>query len=329
MAKKKNENNNNNNNEKDDSSGKKQKASGGVTVVVLKMDLHCEGCAGRVVKAVRTLDGVESVRIGDSELNKITVIGSLDPAILRKKVEEKTKKKVELISPATKKNNDGENNNGGGGGGGDNKKKQQKPPQENQQPPSDNAKNAVKKDEKKPKEIPVTTAVLKVPLHCQGCVRKIQKVVSKTKGYMDMSIDMNKDFVTVKGAIDMKILAEVLKQKLKRAVEIVQPKKDGGDGGGDKKGKGGGDKKGKGGGGGNDGDEKGGGGGGGEKKGKKGGGGDEGDEYDGKTEAYKMESFGGSIGYPYPHFAYGSGYADLVHAPQLFSDENPNACSVM
>ncbi|CAI9268438.1 unnamed protein product [Lactuca saligna] len=324
MAKKKNRNNDNNdnnnnnhnnstNNENDDNGEKKQKASG-IVVVVLKMDLHCEGCAGRIVKAVRSLDGVESVRIGDSELNKLTVIGNLDPAKLRQKVHEKTKKKVELISPATKKNNDGENNNNrSDGGDGDNKKKQQKSSSENQQPPSDKAKNAVKKDEKKPKELSVTTAVLKVPLHCQGCVRKIHKIISKTKGFIEMSIDKNKDLVTVKGATDMKMLAEVLKQKLKKAVEIVPAKKDGGD---EKKGKGGG---------GNDGEEKGGGG---QKKGKKGGGGDDGHGNDGtggKMEAYKMESFGG----PYPHFEYGSGYADYVHAPQLFSDENPNACSVM
>ncbi len=29
---------------------------------------------------------------------------------------------------------------------------------------------------------PVTTAVLKVALHCQGCIEKINKTVFKTKG---------------------------------------------------------------------------------------------------------------------------------------------------
>ncbi|KAJ9558902.1 hypothetical protein OSB04_013516 [Centaurea solstitialis] len=182
LLQKKNQNNNNNNENENvnvdegcGGCGKKPKspAAAAVSVVVLKMDLHCEGCAGRVVKAVRTLDGVESVRIGDSELTKITVIGNLDPAKLRQKVEEKTKKKVELISPAAKKTNAGD------GDGGDNKKQQKQPPQ---QPPSEKTKTAPKKEDKKPKEIPVTTAVLKVPLHCQGCVRRIHKLVTKTKG---------------------------------------------------------------------------------------------------------------------------------------------------
>ncbi|KAI7738719.1 hypothetical protein M8C21_003491 [Ambrosia artemisiifolia] len=287
---------------------KKQKGSD-INKVVLKIDLHCEGCAGRVVKAVRTLDGVESVRIGDSELNKLTVIGNLDPVKLRQKVEEKTKKKVEVISPAVKKTD----------GDGETKKKQQKPPEKDQKPPLDEAKTAGKKDDNKPKEIPVTTGVLKVSLHCQGCIRKIHKLVTKTKGYIEMSFDKNKDLVTVKGAIDMKLLAEALQEKLKRAVEVVPSKKDG-----DGEKKGGGDKKGKSGGEGKDG------GGGGENKGKsKGGEGNGGCDGGGNPEMYKMESYGGPVVYPYPQYAYGPGYVDYVHAPQLFSDENPNACVVM
>ncbi|XP_071688216.1 heavy metal-associated isoprenylated plant protein 3-like [Rutidosis leptorrhynchoides] len=311
-------------------SEKKQKAAG-VMVVILKIDLHCEGCAGRVVKVVRTLDGVESVRIGDNELNKLTVIGNVDPVKLRQKVEEKTKKKVELISPATKKTNDG----GGGDrcGGKDDK---------NEQTKLDKTKTVVvNKDNKKPQELPVTTAVFQVSLHCQGCVSRIRKLVSKTKGFVEMSFDKNKDLVTVKGAIDMQLLLAALQQKLKRVVEIVPIKKDDGDGGSEKKRKGGGGgEKGKGGGG-NDGEGKGDNGG--KKKGKGPGGDNDGDGNGGgggcdsgsgkAEEVYKMESYvdriGYPIGYPYPHTLYGPRYVDYVHAPQLFSDENPNACLVM
>ncbi|XP_076899360.1 heavy metal-associated isoprenylated plant protein 3-like [Bidens hawaiensis] len=318
MAKKKTQvNNENDGGNSGGDGGKKQKAADIISVVVLKIDLHCEGCAGRVVKAVRTLDGVESVRIGDSELNKLTVIGYLDPVKLRQKVEEKTKKKVEVLSPAAKKANDGDN------AGGENKKKQQKvSPEKDLKPP---AKTARKNGGEKPKEIPVTMAVLKVPLHCQGCIRKIHKLVTKTKGYMDMSLDKTKDLVAVKGAIDMKLLAEALQHKLKRAVEIVPGKKEGD---GEKKG-GGGEKKGKGGGGNANGGEGKDGGGGGEKKGKNKGGGEGNGGGDGKPEMFKMETYGGPIGYPYPQYAYGPGYAEYVHAPQLFSDENPNGCVVM
>lgn len=171
--------------------------------------------------------------------------------------------------------------------------------------------------------------MLKLNLHCDGCIHKIYKTVAKTKGtihspskisrnfftfsltaafqfaagYKDMNIDTDKDLVTVTGAMDMKALAEVLQKQLKRDVAIVPAKKE--KGGGDDKGKGGGDS-----------------------------GGDGGDE---KAKGQKMQA--APPGYPYP-FISGPGqavgdqfhynpYSAQYHAPQIFSDENPNACSVM
>lgn len=150
---------------------------------------------------------------------------------------------------------------------------------------------------------------------------------------MDKSIDKQKDTVTVKGTMDAKALAEVLKERLKRPVEIVPPKKEkekndekesnGGDNnnnsgnGGSKKKKGGG-----------------GGGGGGQEVGDGGGGGG------GKMEESRMEYFpmgvpGSGYGHGYQihgGYEYGypvGGYYQQPAAPQMFSDENPNACVVM
>lgn len=170
-----------------------------------------------------------------------------------------------------------------------------------------------------------------------------------------MIVDSKNDLVTVKGTMSVKELVPYLKEKLKRSVEIVPAKKDGG---GDKK-DGGGDKK-EGGGGGDD-----------KKKG--------GEEVkkDAKVEVKKMDYHGIDpyttfIVPPYDHnhsvTEYGStsttmynqsysnqdygitnydqghlnhGYArEYMHAPPppppayynaplMFSDENPNACSVM
>lgn len=138
-------------------------------------------------------------------------------------------------------------------------------------------------------------------------------------GYEDIKIDKQKDLVTVTGAIDMKALAEVLKKHLKREVEIVPPKKEEKKDNAGEKGNNGGGK------------EKGGGNGGGKKE--KGGG-----DGDGGGEGNKMQF---QVGYPYPPqpYVYGPGYAaehqfhynpyPIGPAPQMFSDENPNACSVM
>ncbi|KAL5546123.1 hypothetical protein UlMin_005810 [Ulmus minor] len=311
-------------------------AADGLTTVVLKLDMHCDGCAKKIKRAVKKVDGVSSVT-ADSATNKVMVIGKVDPAGIREKLEQKTKKKVELVSPQPKKD----------GGGGD-KKPEEKPAEKKAE--------EKKAEEKKPKE---STVVLKINLHCDGCIQKIRKIIYKIKGVDTVEVDASKDLVTVKGTMDTKELAPYLTVKLKRSVDVVAPKKD--DGGGDKKGKeaapaGGGDKK--------------------EKKAD---GGDKKKEGDGKAapaggDAGKKDESGGpkvevnkmeysGLGQPssvfyydgpvsahnryvmeaHAHQAYVSqvydnqGYPNhgsVVpmenYAPQMFSDENPNAsCSVM
>ncbi|XP_010241812.1 PREDICTED: heavy metal-associated isoprenylated plant protein 3-like isoform X2 [Nelumbo nucifera] len=230
--------------------------------------------------------GVEDVK-GDFNSNKLTVIGKVDPVKLRERVEQKTKKKVELISPIPKK--------------GDKKAEDKK-----------EEKNEKKKEEGKSKEPPVTTVVLKIRLHCEGCIQKIRRITSKYKGVQTVGIDLAKDLVTVKGTMDVKAMTPYLKEKLKRSVDVVPAKKD--DGGGKDK-EGGGKKK-----------E---GGGEGEKK-EKGGGGEK-KEGDGKGAGGggKKEDAGKPVAENRMDY-YGPNYVvDYVYPPQLFSDENPNACSIM
>ncbi|XP_038894057.1 heavy metal-associated isoprenylated plant protein 3-like [Benincasa hispida] len=316
QKKKKNENENNG----DGGGGGKKKEEIPFTVV-LKIDMHCEGCANKITKCVKGFEGVQSVK-AEIDGNKLTVTGKkIDATKLREKLSNKTKKKVDLISPQPKKEKDSK----------------PKDKIDDDQTSSNNNKSDKKTDEnkKKSKEPPVTTAVLKVSLHCQGCIEKIQRVTTKFKGVQEMSVDRQKDLVTVKGTMDVKALSGSLTERLKRPVEIVPMKKEkdnnkneGGGGGGDKKdpaatgdgngnGNGGGKKKKKGGNGG---------GGGGDGNGGE-------DGCGGKMEGNKME-YMGMVGIGYGHgYGYGYGPGGLVgenlHAPQLFSDENPNACFIM
>ncbi|KAJ8499002.1 hypothetical protein OPV22_009554 [Ensete ventricosum] len=264
--------------------GNEEKNDGGSITVVLKVDMHCEGCAKKVIKSVKGVQGVEGVK-ADAGSGKLTVMGKLDPWKLRDRVEAKTHKKVDLVSPANFPKKGADAND-----------------------PSSSCSSAkkpaaVKKpDDKKPQDkLAATTVVLKIRLHCEGCIRRIRKTITKIKGVDGVVFDTQKDLVTVKGTMDAKALPEVLKAKLKRDVEVVQPKKDGGE----KKDKGGGGEK----------KEKGGGGGGG------GGGGEK--ETNGKAT---------TVPEPPNEMDYYAGYGyriEMVHAPQLFSDENPNSCSVM
>ncbi|KAA0051833.1 heavy metal-associated isoprenylated plant protein 3-like [Cucumis melo var. makuwa] len=299
--------------------------------IVLKIDMHCEGCANKITKCVKGFEGVQSVK-AEIDGNKLTVMGKkIDATKLREKLSNKTKKKVDLISPQPKKEKDSK----------------PKDKIDDDQTSSNNNKFDKKTDEnkKKPKEPPVTTAVLKVPLHCQGCIEKIQRVTTKFKGVQEMSVDRQKDSVMVKGTMDVKALIGSLSERLKRPVEIVPAKKEKekekennkneGGGGDDKKDSPTGDGDGNGNGNGNGGGKK-------KKKGGNGGGG-EGEEGGGggggKMEGNKMEYMGmGGIGYGYGYgyglntgYGYGPGglVGENLHAPQLFSDENPNACFIM
>ncbi|XP_011085142.1 heavy metal-associated isoprenylated plant protein 3-like [Sesamum indicum] len=207
MGEKKKKNSNGEAQQKEGAESKKGDNGGGKSnvTVVLKADLHCEGCVSKVLKCIRSFDGVDTASIGDEQ--RITVVGKVDPVKLRERVEQKTHKKVELISPqpkkdnANKKNGDGKENAkiDGGNSGGDGKQEKKKEGKDN-----NSSKNKSDEKKSKEKEPPVTTAVLKVHLHCEGCIQKIHKAVTKTKGYQEMKIDRQKELVTVTGAMDMK-----------------------------------------------------------------------------------------------------------------------------
>ncbi|XP_073261314.1 heavy metal-associated isoprenylated plant protein 5-like isoform X1 [Populus alba] len=100
--------------EKKPAAGAGVKKDDGMFISVYKMDMHCEGCAKKIRHAVKHLDGVESVKT-DCAGNKLTVMGKVDPAKIKARVEERTKKRVEIVSPQPKK--DG----GAAAGGGDKK----------------------------------------------------------------------------------------------------------------------------------------------------------------------------------------------------------------
>ncbi|XP_062216776.1 heavy metal-associated isoprenylated plant protein 6-like [Phragmites australis] len=347
-------------------------APGAAQPVVLKMELHCAGCAQKVKKAIKHRPGVESV-VADVAANRVVVAGTADAAALKAWIEAKTKKSVEVVSAgsvpkkaatATAESKDG--------GAGEKKADKGASPKEEakKQPP----------EEKKPKE---ETVLLKIRLHCDGCADRIRRRIYKFKGVKHVVLDGNgKDEVKVTGTMDVPAMLAYLKEKINRTVEAVAPgkKKGGGDGKDDKKDKGGDGKDGK--------KDKGGDG----DKNKAAGGDDKKDKGKGidvagpstaaaaafmapapaEASTYRVTPLYGYVAspqgsdpasyYPYPYYgnADGMGHAnpsaatyyhqqqhpyadatqnqgypsypyllDMPPPPQLFSDENPNACSVM
>ncbi|WJX84646.1 hypothetical protein P8452_67197 [Trifolium repens] len=185
---------------------------------VFKFDLHCAGCVKKIKRAVLHFDGVEDVKV-DMVGNKVTVIGKVDSNKVRDKLEDKIKKKVEIVSAPPKKDIAGDKPQP--------EKKKQEEKKKNE--PDDKKPDDVKKtEEKSPKQSVQNTVVLKIKLHCEGCIQKIEKIILKIKGVESVNIDGAKDLVTVKGAIDTKEIVSYLTEKFKRTVEVVQPKKEDG-----------------------------------------------------------------------------------------------------
>ncbi|KAL5230869.1 hypothetical protein ABZP36_029645 [Zizania latifolia] len=333
--------------EKKDAGGEKKKDAGGAAeqAIVLKVELHCAGCASKVKKAIKRAPGVESVT-ADTAGNKVVVTGAADAAELKERIEARTKKPVQIVSAGVgppkkekEKEKDKDKKADGGGekadklkGGGDKKSGAADKP----------------KEDKKPNEAKEETVTLKIRLHCEGCIDRIKRRIHKIKGVKDVTVEAAKDLVKVTGTMDAAALPGYLKDKLSRPVEVVAAgKKDGG--GGDKKdaAKKEDGKKDKGAG---DGGDKGGGG---EKKDK-----DKSSAASASVAPAPLADAGMSQmppHYIFPPYAgppggyYGAGfpppnpafyplnagavqfqpYPYHVHAPQMFSDENPNACSVM
>jgi len=105
---------------------------------------------------------VESVET-DNESSKLTVVGKVDPWKLRERVEQKTHKKVTLVSPT------------------DYPKEKKVDKQE-----KGDMKQMKNSDEAKPKPKPKppvsSTVVLNILLHCEGCIQRIRRSISKVKG---------------------------------------------------------------------------------------------------------------------------------------------------
>lgn len=281
--------------------------------IVLRVYMHCEGCARKVRRCLKGFEGVEDVQT-DCKAHKVVVKGEkADPLKVLERVQKKSHRQVELLSPIPK-------------------------------PPAENAKKPEEKETPKPeekKEEPqVVTVVLKVHMHCEACAQEIKKRILRMKGVEEAEPELKSSQVTVKGPFDPPQLVEyVYKRTGKHAVIVKQdlPEKKEEEGKGkdvkeDKKGEDGGGKDKKGG----EEENK-------ETLGSKGGGeeakaGGEGESKVmevKKNEYYYYSPVYAEMHAPYPpHPAYAPAYPPHsayppAYPPQIFSDENPNACSVM
>lgn len=186
--------------------------------IVLKVYMHCEGCARKVRRRLKGFEGVEDVTT-DCKTSKVVVKGEkADPLKVLDRVQRKSNRQVELISPIPKP-----------------KTEEEKKPEEKEKP----------KPEEKKEEPQVIAVVLKVFMHCEACAQEIKKRILRMKGVESAEPDLKASLVTVKGVFDPPKLVEyVYKRTGKQAVIVKQePEKKEKEGGKEeKKGEEGGDK---------------------------------------------------------------------------------------
>jgi copper chaperone CopZ len=162
--------------------------------IILRVFMHCEGCARKVRRCLKGFEGVEDV-LTDCKTHKVVVKGEkADPVKVLMRVQRKSHRQVELLSPIPK------------------------PPAEE---PKVEEKEPPKPEEKK--EPQVITVVLKVYMHCEGCAQEIKKGIQRMKGVEKAEPDLKSSQVTVKGVFDPPQLVEYVYKRTGKHAVIVKP----------------------------------------------------------------------------------------------------------
>ncbi|VVB01490.1 unnamed protein product [Arabis nemorensis] len=117
----------------------------------------------------------------------------MDPVKITERLQKKSKKKIELLSPKPKK--------------------------------EAKVNNDTKAENQNQTMVAVSTVILKLSCSCDGCTKRIHKTISKTKGVYQLKMDKEKELVTVTGTMDVKSVTENLKRRLKKSVLVVPEKK--------------------------------------------------------------------------------------------------------
>ncbi|CAL0307767.1 unnamed protein product [Lupinus luteus] len=272
---------------------------------VLFVDLHCVGCAKKIERSIMKMRGVEGVVI-DMAKNEVTIKGIVEPQAICNRITKKTKRRANVISPL--------------------------PAAEGEPIP----------------EVVISqvsgpiTVELNVNMHCVACAQQLKRKILQMRGVQTVVTEFSTGKVIVSGTMDANKLVEYVYRRTKKQAKIVpqpepekkeetkeaeekpaaeeakpeetkeeekppeEPKKEeGGEGGGSENKK-------------EEGGE-------GEKKEEKGG--KEGTEEETKKEENGDENGMKRMMYYYP---YQPLYVvERIPPPQLFSDENPNACCIL
>ncbi|XP_073111996.1 uncharacterized protein [Elaeis guineensis] len=158
--------------------------------VVLFVDLHCAGCAKKIERSILKCRGVEGVEV-DMVHNQVTVRGIVDPQALCSRVQKKTLRRAEVLSPP--------------------------PPAEGEAKPE-----VVRSQVNE-----ISTVELRVNMHCEGCAQQLRRKILKMRGVQTAETELRTKKVTVTGTMNGEKLVEYIYRRTGKLAKIVpQPPKE-------------------------------------------------------------------------------------------------------
>uniref|UniRef100_A0A5B7AXD1 Putative DNA ligase 1 n=1 Tax=Davidia involucrata TaxID=16924 RepID=A0A5B7AXD1_DAVIN len=151
---------------------------------VLFVDLHCVGCAKKIEKNILKIRGVEGVVI-DMAKNQVTIKGVVEPQAVCTKIMKKTKRRAKVLSPL---------------------------PAAEGEPIPEVVNSQVSG---------LTTVELNVSMHCEACAEQLKRKILKMRGVRTATTELSSGKVTVTGTMDADRLVDYVYRRTKKQAKIV------------------------------------------------------------------------------------------------------------
>ncbi|KAA8533519.1 hypothetical protein F0562_031047 [Nyssa sinensis] len=152
--------------------------------VVLYVDLHCMGCAKKIEKSILKIRGVEEVVI-DMPQNQVTIKGIVEPQAVCTKIMNRTKRRAQVLSPL---------------------------PAAEGEPIPEVFNSQVSG---------LATVELNVSMHCEACAEQLKRKLLKMKGVRTVTTELSSGKVTVTGTLDADRLVDYVYRRTKKQAKIV------------------------------------------------------------------------------------------------------------
>ncbi|KAI3517781.1 hypothetical protein L1887_17000 [Cichorium endivia] len=151
---------------------------------VLFIDLHCVGCAKKIEKSLLRIPGVVGLDI-DMVKNQVTIKGVVEPQAVCDKITKKTKRTAKVLSPL--------------------------PAAEGEPIP-----------QVVTSEVPgLITVELNVNMHCEACALQLKRKILRMQGVRTVETEVSASKVLVTGSMDGEKLVEYVYRRTKKQAKIV------------------------------------------------------------------------------------------------------------